>query len=132
MAAEPTTLLCSTVRRQKPAQRHVFVTRGPEIQQTFLHSFLLLSEHILQGHQLCVYSLTTVRFLQMRFNIVKNHKGRKEQEIILIWQDRCDLAVRETSLVTLGCEQKASPGKDVDKFTCNYMSPKTEIFILLS
>lgn len=42
------------------------------------------------------------------------------------------LAVRETSLLTSGYEQKAWLGKDEEKFTCNYMSPKTEIFILLS
>lgn len=49
-----------------------------------------------------------------------------------MWQDRSDLAGRETSIVTSGYEQKASPEKHEDKFTCNYMSHKTEIFILLS
>lgn len=47
MAAEPGTLLCSTVTRQKTVQRQVFVTQGPENQQTFPHGFLLLPGHIL-------------------------------------------------------------------------------------
>lgn len=71
MAAEPGTLLCSTVTRQKPAQRQVFVTQGPENRQTFFHGFFYCQDTFYKDTGSVSTALQQLRFLQMQFNIVK-------------------------------------------------------------